>query len=135
MHKGRSKWIPHLPFIRQSAGCLSRDEIAAAIGTSRANLYNICHNFGIRLPNESGQRPTGSKWDRFEPWLRANAGKLPVADLAAELGTTEKNIYNICYRYGISARCTRPRPAQRSRLIMRPDPFAGTKPRRASDVR
>ena len=133
MGKARSKWERHLPFIRESAGKLTRAEIAAAIGTTRGNLYTICYHFGIKLPDENHLRKRKpSKWLKALPLIREKAVTMPAAELAEVVGTSQKNLYNICVRYGISlARMTGeddPLAEWHSRARL-PDPFAGTKPR------
>ena len=128
------KWDKHVDFIRAHAGRMTRAQIAESIGTTKSNLYNICHNYGIELPNESALRKSKqSKWLRVLPLIREKAGTLLAAEIAELVGTTRKNLYNICTRYGISLQRTtneyqRHRAARLARMRSG-DPFAGTKPR------
>jgi len=139
MARQRSKWARHVPFIRASAGKLTRAEIAEAIGTTRGNLYTICYHFDIQLPNESHMRTRRpSKWLEELPVIREKAGTMPAAEIAALVGTSLTNLYNICTRYGISLAQRENNPTAldewRNRP-RRPDPFAGTKPGGGRHVR
>lgn len=42
-----------------------------------------------------------SKWERYVPFIKANAGKMTRAEMAKAIGTTKSNIYNICYYFKI----------------------------------
>lgn len=64
-----SKWDRHLDAIRDMAGKKTSSEIARAIGTTKTNLYKICHRNKISLPRDPktyatcGRRPSSKSVD------------------------------------------------------------------------